>query len=128
MVEPPATVELSFCSAAISWSLVTFLLFLVQKKKKRAGTFVLSLSPCNTKRKTTGTAKWKATLTLHLLRHLGVEQSQSWCTPRFTWTQPDEDVVGAMIEVSRSRHSCTFTERQRCLNTLSCCFGMKFGP
>ena len=30
--------------------------------------------------------------------------------PRFMWTHADESVVGAMIEVSRSCHSCTFTE------------------
>ena len=47
---------------------------------------------------------------LYLLRHLGVEQSQSWSNPRFMWTHANESVVGAMIEVSRSCHSCTFTE------------------
>ena len=59
---------------------------------------------------TTGTTTWKATPKVQLLRHLGVEQARRSDNPRFTWTFADEDAVGAMMEVSRACHSCTFTE------------------
>ena len=71
-------------------------------RRRACWNFVLSVSPLQHEADTPGTTKWKATPKLHLLRHLGVEKSQSWGNPRFTWTYADEDVVGAMIAVSRS--------------------------
>ena len=90
------------------------------RRKKNLGNFVLSVSPLKHEAETSGTNKWKATPKTHLVRHLGVEQAQSWNNLRFTWTCANEDVVGAMIQVSCSCHS--FTETALFKHSFPSCF------
>ena len=94
------------------------------RRKKNLGNFVLSVSPLQHEAETTGTNKWKATPKTHLVRHLEVEQAQSWNNLRFTWICADEDVVGAMIVVSCSCDS--FTETALFKHTFPVVFAMIF--
>ena len=50
---------------------------------------------------------WKFSPKHHLFQHLCEEQAVAFGNPAFYWTYPDEDLVGHMIEVSRSCHPAT---------------------
>ena len=51
--------------------------------------------------------KWKIMPKLHLFLHLAEWQAVELGNPKFYWVYADEDLVGQMIEVSRSCHPTT---------------------
>ena len=54
-----------------------------------------------------GKKLWKESPKLHLWEHLTQFQCINFGNPRYYWTYPDEDLVGAMIEIAETCHPNT---------------------